>query len=84
MDVLNALALLIDLSWMPVVTLKWNTRAIIDGELSCKLLELIVKSKLKHFLQLPLNTNNNNNNNNTLYRSRALQFTKHFHIHHII
>lgn len=80
---LNTLALLIDLYWMPVVTLKWNTRAIIDGELSCKLLGLIVKPKLKHFPELPLN-NNNNDNNNTLYRCSALQFTKHFHIHHII
>lgn len=81
MDVLNILALLIDLYWMPVVTLKWSTRAIIDGELSCKLLGLIVKSKLKHFPELPLNTNTNNS---TLYRSSALQFTKLFHIHHII
>lgn len=78
MDVLDALALLIGLYWTPVVTLKCNTTAIIDGELSCKLLGLIVKCKLKHFLELPLNTNNN-----TLYRFSALQFTKHFRIHHI-
>lgn len=54
MDVLDAWALLIGLYWTPVVTLKWNTTAIIDGELSCKLLGLIVKSKLKCFLELPL------------------------------
>lgn len=79
MEVLDVLALLVGSCWMPVVTHKCNTTAIIDGELSCKLLGLIAKSKLNHFLALPLN-----NNNNTLYRYSALQFTKHFHIHHLI
>lgn len=60
MDVLDALAFLIGLYWMPGATPKCNTTAIIDGELSCKLLGLIAKSKLKHFLELPLNNNNNN------------------------
>lgn len=75
MDVLDAWARLIGLFWTPVVTLKWNTTAIIDGELSCKLLGLIVKSKLKCFLELLLN----NNNNTTLCRYSALQHTEHFH-----
>lgn len=48
---------------MSVVTLTANTTAIIDGELTCMLLGLIAESKLKHFLQLPLNNNNNNSNN---------------------
>lgn len=78
MDVSDALALLIGLHRMPVVTLKWSTTTIIDGELTCRLLGLIVKSKLKHFLELPLN-----NNNNTSYRYSALQFTKHSPIYHI-
>lgn len=79
MDVLGALVLFTGLYWMPVVTLKCNTTAVIDGELSCKLLGLIAESKLKHFLELPLN-----NNNNTLYRYSALQFTKHFPMPHSI
>lgn len=79
MVVLDALAVLTGLYWMPVVTPKCNTTAIIDGELSCKLLRLIAKSKLKHFLELPLDTNNN-----TLCRFSALQFTEHFRIYHII
>lgn len=65
---------------MSVVTLTANTTAIIDGELSCMLLGLIAESKLKHFLQLPLN-NNNNNSNNILYRDNTLQFAKRFHIY---
>lgn len=77
MDVLGALVLFRALYWMPLVTLKCNTIVIIDGELSCKLLGLIAKSKLKHFLELTLN-----NNNNTLYRCSALQFTKHFPMPH--
>ena len=80
---LDALALLTSLYQVSIVTLTSNTTAIIDGELSCKLLGLIVESKLKHFLQLPLN-NNNNNSNNILYRDSTLQFAKRFHIHHII
>lgn len=79
MDASGALALFIGLHQMPVVTLKWNAMTIIDGELTCKLLGLIVKFKLKHFPELPLN-----NNDNTSYRCSASQFTKHSPIHRVI
>lgn len=69
----DAWALLIGLYGTPVVTLKWNTTAVIDGKLGCKLLGLIVKPKRKRFQELPLN----NNHNNTLCRCGALQYTEH-------
>jgi hypothetical protein len=57
-DVLDALVLWTGFYWITVVTLQCSTTAVIDEELSCKLLGLIAKPKLKYCLKLPLNNNN--------------------------